>query len=104
MLEGRANAELGGDLLLVFLLGLSDALWFELLDGKDTSAVLAARLDEANRAAGTAAEDAAPLSVLFGKTSMGSVLKRDKWMGAWNRRRDFVVDMSMVRGRGCRYG
>ena len=104
MLEGHADAKLGGDLLLVFLLGLTDALRFELLDGKDASSILAACLDQADCAAGTAAEYAAPLSVLFGETGMGDVLEGKEGVRARRRRRKLVLGMAGVVGSGGRDG
>lgn len=98
MFEGHADAKLCGDLLLVLLLRLTDALWFELLDGKDASAVLGACFDQADGAAGTTAEDAAPLSVLFCKTGMGSVLEGEEGVRARNRGRKLVVGMTGVVG------
>lgn len=100
MLEGHADAKLCGDLLLILLLRLTNALWFELLDGKDASTVLGACFDEADGAAGTAAEDAAPLSVLFCETGMGSVLEGEEGVRARNGRRKLVVGMAGVGGSG----
>ena len=65
MLEGGADAEFCGDFFLVFLLGLSAPLRAELFDGEDVAAVLATGLDEADGAAGTGAQDAAPFTVLL---------------------------------------
>ena len=96
MLEGHADAKLCGNLLLILLLRLTDALWFELLDSKDTPAVLVAGFDQADGSAGTAAEDAAPLSVLFGETGMGSVLEGKEGVRARNKRRKLVVGMTGV--------
>ncbi len=71
--EGGANAELCSDLFLVLLFCLAVALWPELLDGVNGAAVLA--LYEANGAASTAAEDTAPLAVLFGEVGLGCVVE-----------------------------
>lgn len=71
MLEGRAYTEFSGDLFLIFLFGFVWTLWTKLLDCIDVSAVLT--LDETDGATCAAAEDFAPLAVLFGDMGMGSI-------------------------------
>jgi hypothetical protein len=75
MFQGRANAKLGGNLLLIFTLGLAGALWTELLHCIDTSAILAAGLDETDGTARTTTENTAPFAIFFGQVGLGSVLK-----------------------------
>ena len=75
VLEGGADAKLGGDLLLVLPLRLAGALGAELLDGEDVAAVLGARLDEAHGAAGAGAQHPTPLAVLFGEVCMCGIVE-----------------------------
>ena len=53
MLQGRTDAELGGDLLLVFLFALACPLGAEFLDSKDGASVLRAGLYQTDGATGT---------------------------------------------------
>lgn len=73
VLEGGADTKFSGDLFLVLLLALSWPLGPELLHGVDGTVVLA--LDETDGAACAAAQDAAPLAVLFGEMRLGSVVE-----------------------------
>jgi len=73
--ESRTDTKLCGNLLLVFLLGLTIALRPELLDSKDVTAVLVASLDEAHRTACTRAEDATPFAILFSEMRLGGLRK-----------------------------
>jgi hypothetical protein len=78
MLEGGADAKLGGDLFLVLLLALAGAFGAELLYSKGRATGLCAAFYEANSAAGTAAKHTAPLAILFSEMSVGRVLERGK--------------------------
>ena len=83
VLEGRAHAELCGDLFLVLLLGLPRTLCTKLLDSVDRAAILS--LDETNGTSCAAAEDLAPLAILFSDVGMGGLVERSDWMVAWLR-------------------
>ena len=73
MLEGGADTELCGDLLLVLLFRLSRTFLPEFLHCIYVSAVLA--LDKAYGASRTAAKDLAPLSVLLAEGGIGSLVE-----------------------------
>ena len=73
--ESRTDTKLCGDLLLVFLLGLTTAFRSKLFDSKDVTTVLAAGLYEAHRTACARAEDAAPFAILFSEMRLGGLRK-----------------------------
>lgn len=81
MLESRTHAELCGDLFLVLLLGLPGTLCTKLFDSVDRAAILS--FDKTNGTARTAAEDLAPLAILFSDVSMSGLVERSDWMVAW---------------------
>jgi hypothetical protein len=66
MLEGGANAKLGGDLFLILSLGFGRALRSEFLDSEDGPTRLRAALDETDGASRSGPEHATPLAVLLG--------------------------------------
>ncbi len=84
VLESRADAKLRGNLLLVFLLRLTNTFWPELLDGKDMTTVLVTGFDEAHRPACTGAKDATPFAILLGEMRLGGAGKGID--GMWTRR------------------
>jgi hypothetical protein len=91
VLEGGADAELCGDLLLVFLLGFARPLGSELFDGENGTAVLAGSLDEADGAACARAENATPLAILFGEVGLGCAWEREICLRARRGRRSPVL-------------
>lgn len=68
VLECGANTEFCGNLLLVFLLGLTRSFGPELLNSEDITAVLS--LDQPDGAASARTEDSAPFTVLLSKVSL----------------------------------
>ena len=99
MVEGRANAKLGSDLLLVFSLGLADALWPELLDSVDVATGFLATLDEPDSAASTGTKDTTPFAVLFREMNLSCLRKGDNRLlaiGSWSG--DVGMDSA---GDGC---
>jgi hypothetical protein len=73
--ESRTDTKLCGNLLLIFLLGLTTAFRPEFLDSKDVTAVLIAGLDEAHRTACSRSEDATPFAILFSEMRLGGLRK-----------------------------
>ena len=68
MLEGGTDTKLGGDLLLILLLGLTGSFGSKLFDGKNVAIVFA--LDQADGTASTGSEDATPFAVLLGEVCL----------------------------------
>lgn len=73
--KSRTDTELCGNLLLVFLLGLTIAFWPEFLNSKDVTTVLVAGLDKAHRTTCTRPEYATPFAILFSKMRLGGLGK-----------------------------
>lgn len=74
--QGGTNAELCGDLLLIFSFCLTGTFRAEFLDSEDTSAVLGTSLDQANGPTSTATKNTTPFTILLGEMCVGSILKR----------------------------
>jgi|SRR5712671_3962414 len=82
--EGRTNAKLRGDFLLVLLFRLTGALGPKLLNGKYMATVLVAGFDKAHCTTSTGTQNATPLAILLGNVSLGSLGKGID--GMWMRR------------------
>jgi len=68
MFESGADAELGGDLLLILLHGLAGLFEPKLFDGKDGAIVFS--LDQADSATGAGSEGLPPFAILLGKVCL----------------------------------
>ena len=68
MFEGGTDAKLGGDLLLILLLGLTRSFGSKLFDGKNVTVMFS--LDQTDGTASTRSENAAPFAVLLGEVCL----------------------------------
>jgi len=73
--ESRTDTKLCGDLLLVFLLGLTIPFRPEFLDSKDVTTVLVAGLDKAHCTTCARSEYATPFAILFSEMGLGGLGK-----------------------------
>jgi hypothetical protein len=71
--QGRTNAKLCSDFLLVLLLRLTSAPGPKLFDSKYMTTVLVVGFDEAHRTACTGAQNATPFTILLGEMGLSSL-------------------------------
>lgn len=95
VLECRSNAELGGDLLVVFLLRFACSSRSKLLDGIDHPSILGFPLNQANSTTCTRSQRPPKFSVFFGDRCMSRIGEgRERTVCRCDRRVAGVGDIS----------